>query len=104
MQITKLLASFSGALVLLAMPFDADSRELPASVLKYDLEGEVDKEVALTRQHGKDWGATFPQIHQAIGKGSKREASIGPRSDGCTARTSLPTGASDLPSGTGNFR
>ena len=61
-EVTKLHGSFSGALVLLAKPFDAGLRVLPSCVLKYDQRSEVLEEAAKTEEHGKAFGATYPTV------------------------------------------
>jgi hypothetical protein len=69
-KVTKLHGSFSGALVLLAKPFDAHERELPSSVLKYDKHEAVMDEAEKTEEHGKAFGATYPRVRdiQVIGE------------------------------------
>ncbi len=62
-RIRKLHGSFSGALVLLATPI-ADGRELPSSVLKYDLRADVEDEAAKTEEHGRAFGPTYPTVHE----------------------------------------
>ena len=62
-EVTKLHGSFSGALVLLAKPFGADGRELPSSVLKYDVKSDVLDEATKTEEHGRAFGPTYPKVH-----------------------------------------
>ena len=64
--LSKLHGSFSGALVLIMQRFRPDGRELPMSVLKYDMATDIVDEAAKTNTLGPNWGAAYPHVHDTI--------------------------------------